>query len=193
MPITFSNVALYLTCVSFIKKGSFFIHKEDKCCPFPYRLPSGSSTNITACAPAPVWWTDGLDGRWSKAFINFWNFEMYLTVYPYIHIKYSDKYLMGFKFWSSWGWLPKSRWYAGFYKNGSRLHRRSIVFFRPTFIYNFLFRINFKGISFTNWNKFKFIGDFFCPIHVKGFLLWNRRRILNFWFFCVYLFLKGFL
>ena len=53
---------------------------------------------------------------------------------PWIYKKCPDKFLMGFKFWSSWGsWskISELQQVGDFSKNGSQLHRRSSVFLRP--------------------------------------------------------------
>ena len=61
--------------------------KRIKCCPIPYRLPSGSSANLTARrgAPSLTGWTgwtggrvDGLTGgRSPKVSFNFFHFKIY--------------------------------------------------------------------------------------------------------------------
>ena len=59
---------------------------------------------------------------------------------------------MGLKVWSSWGpggRKPKSPYYGGFFFYHAKSRHRSSVFLRPNFmVHFFLFRINFKGISY---------------------------------------------
>ena len=82
-----------------------------KYCPLPYSLPLGASANLAARQEVPscVGWTGGTGWTgWMviKSVLYFFSFEDILTtkhIYTYIYKSCPHKFLVGFKFWSSWG------------------------------------------------------------------------------------------
>lgn len=182
--------------MSFIFKESSFIYNEvDKCCLLPSSLPSGSSANLTARAPARAWW--GGIGRWSKVSCTFFGFKDILnTIYIFIK-KISWQISCGFWILAKFGSCSidfkitlLSQLFSKIVPNFTviiwyfRDLSSGLIFFVPNKIDGFSY-IKLKVISIFRWT-------FFFPIRFSGIFYINLKMNCQFFILLCLLILEGF-